>query len=371
MKFSIFLPTYNRINLLKHTIESLRNQSYRNFEVYVYDRGSEPSAMQMIDALSDNRFIYVSSSQKTHICDDAEAMLSTMKGEVFLFLADDDVLVPKALHILCELFKQHQDIEFISSGYASYHFLDKKTLEDRRYTGLLMFYSARSACYHFLCSWGIGARRKYLELPQAHCSLTFIKASLVVRTRLKQQELFLKSFGDIGYVGALANTERFLHVNIPLGVIGAGHQRETDGIVDRFKHEKEMKYIEHVKNRSVCCFENIGLDTHLKVIYRNRLEQEYPPFVRPQAYRRQLKRILKDSPKTVKTWRDAIITVGCFLDSLLGYFPKILFQYKTPFNSSKCLSGFDEIVLKRQQYSTILDVATDINSSISEKGQVV
>ena len=328
MKFSILLLTYNRLELLAHTLQSLRLQTHKDFEVFVVDRGSVPSAEGAVTCLNDSRFNYIRSTQSNHACDDAEKVISQMNGDFFCFLADDDVLLANAFELVNEWSQKFSSVEYFTAGFAVYDFTRHNLDLCRNYTGELKLYKARLFGFSCICSWGIGLNQKYPAPPQSHSSLIFLKRSLVERTRISQRELFVKSFGDIGYVGALLNTEDFLHADIPLGVLGSGHVRETDGITNRFKHKNELVHLEHVPNRTVACFDNIGLDAHLKVLYRNQIESEYPPYIRPKAFWKQLKIIMRDRPLNIVTLRDALMTSMSLLRSLINHVPMVFKRIK-------------------------------------------
>ncbi len=321
MKFLIFLPTYNRHSSLLQTLRSLDSQNHEDYEVYIVDRGSDPPVENIVNSFNNNRFTYFSSSQINNINDDAEKVIDQVKSDLFLFLADDDVILPHTLLLINNLAKKNEGIEYFTAGFGIFNYIESKLTIPRNFSGLLMSYPARTVCYGCLNSWGIGVKRKYLLPPQSHSSLIFIKHSLIEKTRFKQKELFIKSFGDIGYVGALANTDEFLHLDLPLGIIGSGHVRETDGISNRFKHEHELVHIEHVPNKKVACFDNIGIDGHLKVLFRNGLQNEFPAYLRPQAHSKQLSKVLSDRPITRRTLRDAAVVSVSWFCSVMKYLP--------------------------------------------------
>lgn len=318
MKFSIFLPTYNRCEMLHDTLRSIEEQTYLNYEVFVVDRGSESPVSEVVNRFSSERFNYVCSSQSRHICDDAESVLDEMTGDVFLFLADDDVLLPYALERVISAFSEFPSVEYFMAGFASYDFIESKLSLARDFTGKLFRFSSRDVCFGYLNSVGIGAKRKFPLPPQSHSSLIFLKRSLIDRTRINQRELFIKSFGDIGYVGALANSGDMLFFDYPLGVIGAGHVRETDGIRDRFKHANEMIYFEHVPSKGVSSFGNTVVDGHLKVLYRNRLDDEFPPYIRPSRHYKMLREIMMDRPFRLRSCYDALAVMKSYVSSIFG-----------------------------------------------------
>ena len=54
-KVSIIMPTYNRANYIGETIESVRNQTYKNWELIIVDDGSEDNTGVIISRVKDER----------------------------------------------------------------------------------------------------------------------------------------------------------------------------------------------------------------------------------------------------------------------------------------------------------------------------
>ena len=209
MKFSIFLPTFNRHASLMCTLQSIDAQKHDDYQVFIVDRGSEPPVKDIVQRFNNQCFKYMESSQSVDINDEAEKIIDKITDGLFLFLADDDVILPKTLQIISQLAEEFKDIEYFSGGYGSFDYTESKLSLQRDFSGLLKSYDAKSMCYGCFNSWGIGIKRKY-AMPQCHSSVSFLKNSLIKKTRSKQKQLFIKSFGDIGYTGAMANTKNFL-----------------------------------------------------------------------------------------------------------------------------------------------------------------
>jgi len=53
LKFSVVIPTYNRSGALKRCLDSLVNQSYKNFEVIVCDDGSTDDTKYVVESYKD------------------------------------------------------------------------------------------------------------------------------------------------------------------------------------------------------------------------------------------------------------------------------------------------------------------------------
>ena len=58
MKFSVLLPTRNRLDLLYYAVETVRRQDYLDWEIIVSDNFSEEDIAGYIKSLDDSRIKY-------------------------------------------------------------------------------------------------------------------------------------------------------------------------------------------------------------------------------------------------------------------------------------------------------------------------
>jgi glycosyltransferase involved in cell wall biosynthesis len=105
--FTIFTPSYNRAYTLHRVYESLKAQTYRNFEWLIVDDGSTDSTSELVkqwqkEASFAIRYINQENSGK-HIA--FNRGVREAKGELFINLDSDDSCVPQAL----ERLKYHWD----------------------------------------------------------------------------------------------------------------------------------------------------------------------------------------------------------------------------------------------------------------------
>jgi glycosyltransferase involved in cell wall biosynthesis len=88
---SVVIPTYNRVNLLRKSIDSVFKQSYKNIEIVVIDDASTESNQQVIDSYHSDKLTYFKfkENQGGNSCRNKGVDIS--KGEYVAFLDDDDI----------------------------------------------------------------------------------------------------------------------------------------------------------------------------------------------------------------------------------------------------------------------------------------
>lgn len=100
---SIIIPTYNRAHLLQHTLDSVREQTYSNWECLVIDDGSEDKTEEILHELSkkDSRFIYLKrpEDRKKGAACCRNIGLENCKGSYIQYLDSDDLIASNKLEV--------------------------------------------------------------------------------------------------------------------------------------------------------------------------------------------------------------------------------------------------------------------------------
>lgn len=96
---SVIIPTYNRCELLKKTIESVQNQTLKNLEILVCDDGSADDTECVVREMmkSDSRIKYLDCGHNGRPAIPRNIGINESKGEWISFLDDDDVWKPTKL----------------------------------------------------------------------------------------------------------------------------------------------------------------------------------------------------------------------------------------------------------------------------------
>ncbi len=103
---SIVTPSYNQGQFIRETITSVLGQSYPHLELWVMDGGSSDNTVETLRSFEgDPRFRWVSERDRGQ-SDAINKGLACCTGEVFAWLNSDDVLLPNALTMVANTWKQ-------------------------------------------------------------------------------------------------------------------------------------------------------------------------------------------------------------------------------------------------------------------------
>ena len=105
---SVIIPTHNRKDLLKISINSVLNQTYQNIEIIVVDDFSTDGTKDFILSLRENRIRYFKNETNLYAAESRNIGIKYSKGEFIAFLDDDDEWLPEKLEKQIPLFNNDQ-----------------------------------------------------------------------------------------------------------------------------------------------------------------------------------------------------------------------------------------------------------------------
>ena len=112
-KFSFLIPVYNQVGKMDRCIESVKAQTFTDFEVVLVDDGSTDGSEEMLQGLAkeDDRFkVFSHEKNKSLLCARFTGM-KNMSGDYAVFLDSDDYVNPDLLSALNELIeREHPDV---------------------------------------------------------------------------------------------------------------------------------------------------------------------------------------------------------------------------------------------------------------------
>ncbi len=116
---SIIIPVYNAEKYLLECLESIKNQTFTDWECICIDDGSRDHSGEILDAyiLSDSRFV-VEHKKNAGVTSARKRGGDISRGKYIVFVDSDDVLPPDSLSILLDIQKQN-NAELVRGNFSS------------------------------------------------------------------------------------------------------------------------------------------------------------------------------------------------------------------------------------------------------------
>lgn len=112
---SVILPTYNRIELLKESVDSVLKQTYHNLELIVIDDGSSDETKSYIENHLDKRIRLISQENMGRSSARNVGLLKS-KGRLITFIDSDDLYLPNKIELEVKFLLDNPEYDVIYSA---------------------------------------------------------------------------------------------------------------------------------------------------------------------------------------------------------------------------------------------------------------
>lgn len=122
MKFSVLLPTRDRLELLKLAVESVRLQDCADWEIVISDNGTGGNACAYAASLGDARIRCFTTERLLPVTENWNAALERSSGDYLIMLGDDDGLMRGCLSGVRALIEEwgHPDAIYMQACQFAY-----------------------------------------------------------------------------------------------------------------------------------------------------------------------------------------------------------------------------------------------------------
>ena len=111
---SVIIPVYNREFELKRCLNALKNQSYKYFEVVIIDDCSDVPIKSFVDAMNDERFIYIRNDKNGGPSNARIQGWKATKGTIIVNIDSDWEPYPWLLERIHHYFNEYPDVNAIT-----------------------------------------------------------------------------------------------------------------------------------------------------------------------------------------------------------------------------------------------------------------
>jgi glycosyltransferase involved in cell wall biosynthesis len=115
---SVILPVHNRADTLGRAIQSVLDQSFRDFELIVIDDGSKDASAKVVKGFDDPRirFIQLPENRGGNVA--RNAGLKAASAPLIAFLDSDDTYLPQKLERVAAMFAERPELELLVDSFV-------------------------------------------------------------------------------------------------------------------------------------------------------------------------------------------------------------------------------------------------------------
>ncbi|WP_346696381.1 glycosyltransferase family 2 protein [Barnesiella viscericola] len=113
---SVVIPLYNKEKQIAHTLKSVLNQTFQDFEIVIVDDGSTDGSVAEVEKYSDSRIRLVH-QQNAGVSAARNRGIEEAKGELIAFLDADDEWKPEYLATQYHLYQKYPDCSVYACNY--------------------------------------------------------------------------------------------------------------------------------------------------------------------------------------------------------------------------------------------------------------
>ena len=122
---TIITVVLNNRKFLQKTIDSVLNQSYKNYEFIVIDGKSTDGTVNILQK-NNSKIDFWISEKDNSIYDAMNKGIKFSRGSIIVFLNSDDIFYKQALRTAANYFTKHESIDFLFGSVIKYK-LDRKS----------------------------------------------------------------------------------------------------------------------------------------------------------------------------------------------------------------------------------------------------
>ncbi|WDV07468.1 glycosyltransferase family 2 protein [Lysinibacillus irui] len=119
-KVSIIIPTYNRAKLLKKSIESCLQQTYKNIELIIVDDGSTDNTCEILHDIKDGRVKYIFQENKG-LPEALNTGFKNAEGDYLTWTSDDNLYRLETIKVMVDRLEELGEPGFVYTDMEIYY----------------------------------------------------------------------------------------------------------------------------------------------------------------------------------------------------------------------------------------------------------
>ncbi|HEV2571841.1 MAG TPA: glycosyltransferase family A protein [Beijerinckiaceae bacterium] len=221
--FSIVIPTRNRADTLRYTLQTCLEQDYDDYEIVVCDNSDNDATAELISEIAHVRIKYVKPPEALAMSANWELGVSSANGRYVTVLGDDDGLCSYALREAAALIAHFGDVDALRWGRCIYTWPSLRVARwANRLWGINLVKSVERVDMHERLKRAAKIEIMPDSLPMIYCS--FVNRRMLEQLRELTGQVFGHRIPDIYSAYAIGFLARdCLDLAVPLSVAGISH----------------------------------------------------------------------------------------------------------------------------------------------------
>lgn len=120
---SVCIPVFNGGNFIREAVDSILNQTEKNFELLVVDNCSKDQTFNIVAEYKDPRIRVFVNERNLGAVPNFNRCIELAKGDLIVLLPHDDVLLPTALEVFSKALVSDSEVGI---AYSSYYIIDER-----------------------------------------------------------------------------------------------------------------------------------------------------------------------------------------------------------------------------------------------------
>ena len=112
---TVLMPAYNAARFIGKAIESILNQTYKDFEFLIINDGSTDNTESIVQSYSDLRIRYIKNDKNSGLIATLNKGIELATGEYVARMDADDVALPQRLEFQKKYFDKHPETDVLAS----------------------------------------------------------------------------------------------------------------------------------------------------------------------------------------------------------------------------------------------------------------
>lgn len=126
---SVIVVTYNRAHYIQEALDSIRRQTFKDYEIIVVDDGSTDNTKEVLESYKDIRYIY---QEHAGISQARNTAVRAAKGKWIATLDSDDLWKEEKLQKQIDYLAIHPECRIVYTTFSSFSDIPETQLDERQ-----------------------------------------------------------------------------------------------------------------------------------------------------------------------------------------------------------------------------------------------